>query len=278
MLKKILISIAVLIVGFVSVSAYHLNSIGILRFPQYDTVPPKIPVLQHPAILVLNKTNGFIHKQGLPAADIMLSQLAEKNAWHVYTTDNAASHNSVDLARFDAVIWNNTSGDVLTEQQRAAFKAWLLGGGKWLGIHAAGGDPSYDWAWYRDVLIGAQFFGHTMSPQFQDADVLVTDAQQKLTAHLPGRWRILQEEWYAFDRNPRETGSTILLSLDEASYSTQELLARDPTMPGEHPIAWTHKVGKGEIIYSAIGHTPQTYDNGLYRKFIATAINHLLGR
>lgn len=278
MLKKILIALAVVVVGFAAFSTYHLNSIGILRLPQYDNQPPAIPQLQRPAVLVLHKTNGFIHKQGLPAAGKMLEQLAKQHNWHLYATDNAASHNSEDLARFDVVVWNNTSGDILTQPQRQAFKSWLSDGGKWLGMHAAGGDPSYDWGWYRDELIAAQFFGHTMSPQFQDADVLVADSGQKLTAHLPSRWRVPQEEWYAFDRNPRDTGSTILLALDETSYSTEELLASDPTMPGEHPIAWTHNINKGEVIYSAIGHTPQTYSNEQYRQFIANAINHLLGR
>jgi hypothetical protein len=43
----------------------------------------------------------------------------------IYQSDNAASHNAKDLARFDAIVWNNTSGDILTSEQRKAFKAWI---------------------------------------------------------------------------------------------------------------------------------------------------------
>lgn len=100
----------------------------------------------------------------------------------------------------------------------------------------------------------------------------------ELTGHLQSPWKIAQEEWYAFDRNPRDTGSTILLALDESSYDTQESIFPDPTMPDGHPIAWTHTLGKGTIIYSGIGHTAQTYSLPQYREFLVRAINRLAGQ
>ncbi|MFT4822178.1 MAG: type 1 glutamine amidotransferase [Halioglobus sp.] len=277
MLKMIIIAVVLALVVFTSITFFNLRSNGLFRSPVYDAQAPDIPDLKHPAILVLSKTNGFIHKEGLPAAGKMLEELALEHNWHLYQSENAATHNPTDLARFDVVIWNNTSGDILTLEQRRAFKSWLSDGGQWLGLHAAGGDPSYDWRWYADTLIGAQFFGHTMSPQFQDADVLVV-AQSELTEQLPRPWTIPQEEWYAFDRNPRDTGSTILLALDETSYDTDETVFPDPSMPGEHPIAWTHSIGKGTIIYSGIGHGAATYELPEYREFLVRSINSLIGR
>jgi len=278
LIKRSLIGLLVLLLLGGGYGVYQLRSVGFLRSPVYDTVRPDIPELQRPAILVLNKTNGFIHKEGIPAAGKMLQALAETNGWHLYTTDNAASHNAADLARFDLVIWNNTSGDILTPEQRDDFKTWLESGGGWLGVHAAGGDPSYDWAWYPDTLLGAQFIGHTMSPQFQDADVLVADTSP-LTSHLPIPWRVEAEEWYAFDRNPRDSGAQILLAMDESSYITANgrwSPFPDTSMPGEHPIAWMRSVGTGTVIYSAIGHTAPTYDLPQYREFVRRAIEHLL--
>jgi type 1 glutamine amidotransferase len=274
MFKKILIAVLVVVIVLAGFVVYQLRSHGLLRAPQYDSVAPVLPELQGPAVLVLSKTNGFIHKEGLPAATTMLAELASENGWSIYQTDNAATHNTLDLERFDVVVWNNTSGDILTPEQRADFKAWLSSGGKWLGLHAAGGDPSYDWDWYANTLLGAQFFGHTMSPQFQDAQVMVAEPSE-LTSHLDSPWLIAQEEWYAFDRNPRDTGSSILLALDESSYDTEETFFPEPTMPDEHPIAWTHQVGEGTIIYSGIGHTAATYSLPAYREFIAKAINRL---
>ena len=139
--KKALIRIGlgllILLLLGAAFTVYSLRSVGFLRSPEYDTLPPDIPQLGHPAILVLDKTNGFIHKEGLPAARRMLDELAQQQGWHLYQTGNAASHNSADLQRFDLVIWNNTSGDILTPDQRSAFRNWLESGGKWLGLHAA---------------------------------------------------------------------------------------------------------------------------------------------
>jgi len=49
--------------------------------------------------------------------------------------------NAGQLAKFKLVIWNNTSGDPLTEAQRTAFKTWVENGGSYMGVHGAGGDP-----------------------------------------------------------------------------------------------------------------------------------------
>ncbi|MBT4519110.1 MAG: ThuA domain-containing protein [Halieaceae bacterium] len=278
MFKKIMVGLLLAAAVTAFIGVYFLYSTGLLREPHYDNQAPIIPELKSPAVLVLSKTNGFVHTEAIPAAGAMLAELAVQNGWHIYQSENAASHNAQDLARFDVVVWNNTSGDILTPTQREDFKVWLLGGGKWLGIHAAGGDPSYAWNWYVDNLLGAQFICHTMAPQFQDANVLVVDHEEPLTMHLPSSWHVLQEEWYGFDRNPRQSGARILLAMDESSYDTEPLLFPDSTMEGEHPIAWARSLGKGEIIYSAIGHTAQTYALPEYQRFIAGAINKLAGQ
>ena len=289
-LKKILLSLLVVILIGVCVVVYGIRQTGLLRAPVYDTDAPDFGEVKNPAVLVLSKTNGFIHKDGLPAGRAMLEELGLKNGWNVYLTENAASHNATDLAKFDVIVWNNTSGDILTEEQREAFKTWMLNGGKWLGLHAAGGDPSYDWDWYADELLGAQFIGHTIDPQFQTADILVEDSESPLTAHLPARWRVENEEWYAFDRSAGAVGAEILLTMDESTYKTEQAVAPEfmastglakilfmvATMEGEHPIVWSNDIGSGKMIYSGIGHTAATYQLPEYREFIARAVNSLI--
>ena len=62
------------------------------------------------------------------------------------------------------VVWNNTSGDTLNDEQKAAFKGWMERGGSFVGIHGAGGDPvgnyghssAAEWRWLVDTRIGAQ--------------------------------------------------------------------------------------------------------------------------
>jgi type 1 glutamine amidotransferase len=230
--------------------------------------------IQGPAVLVFNKTNGFRHEAAIPAADRLFSELAAEHGWEVCVTDDAGVYDTDALRKFQLIVWNNVSGDVLTVSQRESLQQWIESGGGWVGVHGSGGDLSYDWQWYVDELLGAQFHGHTLDPQLQDADLLVTNPATALTAHLPARWRVQGEEWYAFANNPRERGCEILLTIDRNSYITKGELAPNwiDRMAGEHPQAWRHRQGQGRVFYSAIGHQPETYALPDYRELLRKAM------
>lgn len=278
-MKKFLI-VVMITIFIITVGAFFvLKSVGLLSRSDYDEVPPEIPVLQRPAILVLSKTNGYVHEEALPAGEAMLKKIAKRKGWAIYTTKNAATHNSEDLDKFDVIVWNNVSGDVLTPKQKKAFKSWIEAGGGWIGMHASGGDIFYQWDWYVDTLIGARFVGHTFSPQFQDAKVLKTDLENIITFHLPSSWEIKQEEWYAFESNPRHKGYNILLTMDTDSYQTKgKTLIWQDDMEGEHPITWMHELGKGRVFYTAIGHTAKTYETPEFEQMIENAITWGFGK
>lgn len=272
-LKRVLVVVLLLLLAGGWYVYYQLKAVGIIPRAVYETVPPELPDLARPAVLVLSKANGYVHVDAIPAGRAMLTRIAEERGWSIFLTDNAAIHNPDDLAKFDVVVWNNVSGDVLTGRQRAAMKSWIEAGGGWVGIHAAGGDFSYRWDWYVETLIGARFVGHTMNPQFQDADLLVADSSAEVTAHLPSPWTVPNEEWYAFASNVRDRGYEILLTLDESSYVTRgKTFFGQDRMAGEHPIAWRHRLGEGRVLYSAIGHQGATYEIPEFRQLIANAI------
>ena len=76
--------------------------------------------------------------------------------------------NKNQLTLFQVVIWNNTSGKVLTDDQRIIFKNWIEEGGGFIGIHVAG-DDSYQWVWYENEVIQAHFSHHNISPYLDTA-------------------------------------------------------------------------------------------------------------
>lgn len=246
-----------------------LRSQGLFREPIYDMKGPKDVSVSAPAILVFDKTNGFIHKDAIPAANELLRKLAEKNGWNIYHTDNAAIHNVTDLGKFDVVIWNNVSGDVLMDSQRQAFESYLKNGGGFVGLHASGGDPKYLWAWYVKDVIKAQFKGHPLFPQKQAATLVVEAPEDSIVAHLPHKW-IMEDEWYSFNQSPRP-GVEVLLSIDERSYSPK-MVGVDISMGSDHPMIWKHCVGKGRALYSALGHYAETYRDANYARVVEQAI------
>lgn len=230
------------------------------RCATYDNERPALPAkLPHPAILVFGKITGFRDSPSVDAAETALRGIAKAHGWSMVFTDRGGVFNAADLARFDAVVWNNVSGDALTLPQRAAFRRWVEKGGGYAGIHGSGGDPQFFWDWYADTLIGARFIGHPMNPQFQEARVAVEDKAHPAALDLPPEWR-MTEEWYSFDRSPRGVGTRVIASLDESTYTPGTSFGGGKALAmGDHPIAWSRCVGKGRSFYTAIGHRPESY-------------------
>lgn len=242
----------------------------------HDEIAPEIPEdLGSPAILVFSKTNGFRHSEAIEAGLPAFEEITRSRGLHVFATENGAVHSPEALARFDAIVWFNVSGDVLSVAQRAALLAAIRSGTGFLGIHGTGGDPSYEWPEHPGTLVRAEFVGHPMGPQFQEGTVHVEAVDHPVMAGLGPSWTRV-EEWYSFSESPRGPGVEVLATLDESTYSPRMkilMIDRDLRMGDDHPIIWSHCIGRGRAIYSALGHRAEAYDEPAHLRFLAQAID-----
>lgn len=231
----------------------------VARCARYDNEAPTFePSEAETRVLVFHKINGFDHGPSVTAATHAIQALGEQLGWDVVVTDKGGAFNPDTLSAFDAVIWNNVSGDVLTLSQRAAFEDYINGGGGFLGIHGSGGDSVHFWEWYVDTLIGARFIGHPTDPKLQVAQIGVEEHPDGIgEALLPG-WS-MSDEWYSFAGNPRDGGAQVIATLDESTYQPVGRGGQDLRMGEDHPIAWSRCVGEGRALYTAIGHRPEVY-------------------
>jgi type 1 glutamine amidotransferase len=244
---------------------------ALIGFHVKETIPPALPPdLSRPAILVFSKTNRYRHGQAIAAVNALAKDIGVRRKWSVVVTENGAVHNPRDLARFDAIVWNNVTGDVLTPAQRAALRAYVRRGGGFVGLHASG-DPGIVWPWYVESVIGARFTGHPKNPQFQSALLVVEDTSHPATEMLPKHWR-RTDEWYSFDASVRSRGFHVLASLDEASYIARAWNGADLRMGGDHPVMWWHCEGRGRAFYSAMGHKAEAFAEPLMRQSLEGAI------
>jgi uncharacterized protein len=242
------------------------------RCARYDNDPPQVVLdAGSPKLLVFEKVNGFLHGPAIQAARDALKAIAARRGWSLTFTDKGGAMTPGFLRQFDAVVWNNVSGDVLTLSQRAALRAYVEEGGGFVGFHGSGGDPEVFWDWYVDTLIGARFKGHPMNPQFQQAQVVVEDMASPITAGLGSGWT-MSDEWYSFKNSPRAGGAHVLATLDEKSYAPGDLAM------GDHPIAWTRCVGRGRSFYSAIGHRPEAYADARHLRLLEQATTWAAGQ
>ncbi|GLY93850.1 ThuA domain-containing protein [Actinoplanes sp. NBRC 103695] len=218
----------------------------------------KAPAAAEPfSVLVFSKTAAFRH-DSIPAGIAAIRQLGTDNGFTVDATEDGAAFTDANLAKYRAVVWLSTTGDVLDPGQQAAFERYIRAGGGYAGIHAAS-DTEYSWPWYGE-LVGAYFASH---PANQQATVKVEDHAHPSTADLPERWSRF-DEWYNFQTNPRGDVH-VLASLDETSYTPGA-----GAMGADHPTAWCRDYDGGRTWYTGGGHTNESYADP---QFLA----HLLG-
>ncbi|MEX0315263.1 MAG: ThuA domain-containing protein, partial [Allomuricauda sp.] len=211
-------------------------------------------------ILVFSKTEGFRHgsiEAGLEA----LKKLGAENNLKVVATEDASYFVEDSLQNYDAVVFLNTTGDILDAVQQADFERYIQAGGGFVGIHAAT-DTEYDWPWYNK-LVGAYFMGH---PKIQSATLNVVDRSHSTTQMLDSTW-VKEDEWYNF-RNINEDINT-LIEIDESSYEGGE--------NGEHhPISWYHEYDGGRVFYTAMGHTDETFTDETFLKHLLAGMNYVM--
>ncbi|MFE9339801.1 ThuA domain-containing protein [Streptomyces sp. NPDC007063] len=214
------------------------------------------------SVLVFSKTAGYRH-ESIPDGIAAVRELGAEHGFTVDATENAAAFTPKKLARYDAVVFLSTTGDVLGPRQQAAFEEYIGDGGGYVGVHAAA-DTEYDWEWYGG-LAGAYFASH---PAIQPATVRIEDRAHPATAHLGADWE-RTDEWYNYRSDPR-AHARILASLDEDSYT-------GGTMGEDHPLAWCQEYAGGRAFYTGAGHTRESYADPAFRAHLLGGIRYATG-
>jgi type 1 glutamine amidotransferase len=210
-------------------------------------------------ILVFTRTTGFRH-DSIPAAVALLRELAKASGLEVEHSEDAGVFDDDMPQRYRAVVFANTTGNILDAAQRRAFERFVRGGGGFLGLHSAA-DSEYTSDWYRELIV-ARFESHP--PGLQSARVHfegVADVDQ-------APWRVT-DELYNYDHNPRGT-ATVLATVTEADYDGGR-------MGADHPIAWCHDRHGGRAWYTGLGHDIPLYGDATYRRHLLRGLRYAAG-
>lgn len=256
---------------------------AVVLTPQALIAKSRAPAAK-PAILVFTKAAGFVHKSIVPGTEA-IRKLGADNGFTVDATADPEAFAPANLAKYKAVVFLSTTGNVLPgAAQRAALEGYIRGGGGYFGIHAASdmGGVATDWPFYLG-LVGAAFKGHTNARLFSDTPMPTrpgltyggkiadapADADQvapgmkasssaaaRLTVEDPasplakgwGRTLTLTDEWYGFRDNPRPHVH-VVAAVDETTYTPGP-----GAMNGDHPIAWCRAYEGGRSVYTGLGH------------------------
>ncbi len=216
-------------------------------------------------VLVFSKTAGFRH-QSIGAGKTALAKLAKEKGYGVNFTEDASMFNERNLKKYNAVVFLNTTGDILNNTEQAAFERYIQAGGGYVGIHAAT-DTEYDWPWYGQ-LAGAYFLDHPMTPSnVQNGKFIVTKKNHWATQGMPDSFE-RADEFYSFkDISPK---INVVLNIDEKSY----IGGKNPDF---HPMSWYQEFDGGRSFYTAMGHTDETYSDPLFLNHLSAGIHYAAG-
>jgi type 1 glutamine amidotransferase len=240
--------------------------------------PPrsKATASESPRILVFSRTEGFRH-YSIPIGLAMIEDLGSKHGFEVEASEDAAAFTRANLARFDAVVFLSTTGDVLDRPEQRALNHYVRGGGGYAGIHSAS-DTEHEWPFYRK-LVGAWFKSH---PLQQLASFDNEAPRNPATKHLPERFTVF-DEFYSFKTNPRPN-VRVLLTIDESTYgpdpNTSYLPGGTPSsgVMGDHPMSWCHESLGGPSFYTELGHEGTTYLLGWFQRHVLGGIRIATGQ
>lgn len=213
-------------------------------------------------ILIYSKTKAFRHECIEPGGTALQTYFQSKGVLTTMTEDSTVFHPD-RLKAFDAVMFFQTTGNVLDSIQQVYFQQYIRSGKGYAGIHAAA-DTEYDWPWYGQ-LVGAYYSGH---PDIQQGTLVKRDTSHPACKHLPDRWT-RTDEWYNFKTAPANVN--VLLSIDETTF-------QGGTMNNEHPMSWYHTYDGGRSFYTALGHTVESYRDTMFLEHILQGVKWAAGK
>ncbi len=216
------------------------------------------------SILVFSKTEGFRH-ESIEAGIAALQKMAQEKGFEAAFTEDAAQFTTGNLRQYHAVVFLNTTGDVLNAEQQDAFERYIQAGGGYVGVHAAT-DTEYDWPWYGR-LAGAYFLDHPNDPNVRTATMVVQMKDHWATRGMPDTFE-KTDEFYNFKNI--SPAINVVLTIDESTYEGGR-------NGDNHPMSWYQEYDGGRAFYTAMGHTSETFSEPIFLDHLWAGIHYAAG-
>ena len=226
--------------------------------------------LKGKSVLIYNFTGeGYVH-ENIAASAEALEEICNDLGIKTTQADHPEVFEKKDLQNYDAIVFSNTNNEAfLTRDQRAAFKAYILSGKGFMGIHSANA-TAQEWPWYVQ-MIGGKFVRH---PKLQKFDIHVIDPTHISTSHLPEVWKWEDECYYSNHLNP---AINILLAGDLNTVTDDQKDEYPGEVFGNYiPLAWNHVFEGTRVFYTALGHKKEYYDEPAFRDHLKGGVVWIL--
>lgn len=243
-MKKHILSIAILLLASVSLTTAQ---------DQYS-------------VLLFTKTAGFHHVSIHEGVDA-IRKLGDRHHFRVDWQESSGVFKAENLEKYSVIIFLNTTGDILDDEQQLAMESFIRSGKGFVGIHSAA-DTEYEWPWYTRML-GRMFKIH---PKIQTAKLRTVNQNFPGMETTPDS-RIWTDEWYQYQEEMSDD-LNYLITVDEKTFDPKVKWGDNigEGMGDFHPMAWYHEYDGGRAYYTGLGHVPSTFSDPVFLDQLAGAI------
>jgi len=225
-------------------------------------------------LLVFNLSEGTNH-EAVPYAAYALDVLSRNTgAFEVVHSEDMAMFTPDSLARFDAVVFNNTSMLAFEgDRYRRSLLDYVRRGKGVIGIHAAT-DNFYDWP------EGAELMGGWLDGHPWEADgswlVKIEEPEHPVMAAFKGEGFEISDQIYRHKAPYSREKVRVLMSLD-MSAGQNVVVAGVTGADQDVPISWVRNYGEGRVFYCSFGHNPAVFRNAAVLQHLLDGIQFALG-
>ena len=228
-------------------------------------------------ILVFWRCEGFFPGSGIVAGNKAIELMGTKTG--AYTVDFSRDYDVFDaanLAKYDAVILDNTTRLKLSSAQQQTLLAFVHSGKGLIGIHAATDNFHEQNEKECAKMMGGVFCDHPWGGGGTWA-FKIDEPNHTLTKAFDGKGFKLKDEIYQFKDPYTRADRRVLLSLDLSDEATGKVQPKAPRADKDYAVSWIKKEGKGRIFYCSLGHASNVFQNPTILKYYLDGIQYALG-
>lgn len=224
-------------------------------------------------VLVLTERGGQ-HGSFTDAGLAWLEQTGNEMGFQITEINSTRPITKEYLDRFDLIVQLDFPPYTWTDEAAEAFIEYIeKGKGGWIGFHHATLLGEFDgypmWDWFSDFMGGIVYQNYNAT--LTDGEVYVEDASHPVMKGVEPRFLLQDEEWYIYDKSPREN-VRVLASADESTYYPPTEIKM-----GDHPVVWINENVKARNVYFQFGHGEILYRDNNFLNMFRNAIEWTLG-
>jgi type 1 glutamine amidotransferase len=223
------------------------------------------------SLLIFNLSKGYVH-ESIAWVDFTIAEMGQKSgAFTAVESTDTTMFQAENLARFDAVLFNNNTGEPFTDPTlRANLLAFVRGGGGVIGLHAAT-DGFFEWPEFGEMM-GAYFVNH---PWNEEVTLRIEESDHPITAAFDSSSYVVADEIYQFREPYSRDRLRVLISLDTARLDLERDGVQRPDR--DFAVAWIRDEGAGRVFYSSLSHPFEVFTDPTILSHWLAGIQYALG-